>query len=1237
MNPIQQCAVTNARGTFLCHQPGGYCTYDEYITRPMVCSTAAGIVTSTSKENLLCEDATTATFCAPGYYCNNGTSRLCDAGHFCPMGTADQIECTFPLLTCPQSGTKEQFQTVLFGALLLIFCLILWLYGVYSRFQIRNGSLAKWNEVAKVVNTNTGYDTVNELVLEHNQRVMVQATEDLYQSMVARERAITSAKVNHRIDEDEVLPINRFSVGMRRLNTGQSYNFSFSEVTDSGAGDEEEEETEKHKNGTKKHFMQQSFYGGVLCSPEMGLPGVIDPPQFARINTAHLARINTAHLARKDTSPFTRDTSHLTRNDTSSFARNDTLHLTRKGTSPFAKNDSSHLARHDTSPFAKNDSTPHFAKIDTTPHVTRVDTTPHFATIASGKQVTAATPGFGISHAYSGLMTPSETIAAITAANAGAGAGGGADLNTKNATPATRKTSLVRTGTVQRVGMKLVTQLQANMQHYQYDDVPTPLTLSFMDMNLVLKASGATVLRNICVSIHPFNVTAIMGPSGAGKTTFLSLLRGQAHYAQVTGSMTVNGFPVQSLERLKTHTAYVPQDDIVNDELSVEENIRFAALLFNKRGHLRIEEVMPMVVQAERLLDIVHIRTSVVGSPLNRGISGGQKKRVSIAMELMKEAELFFLDEPTSGLDSASSMLVVNALHFLASKGVKVITTIHQPRQEILSLMDNLLLLAPGGRVTYFGPIIDLHFHFSQLNYTCPVGINIADFVMDLLCGFVPEDGDSEVRDVQETIKVLCDWWEENRYPAFALNLSQKGGTQNKIASLEALEARVQSATEDRAWRYHWVTQNIKVFVTCFRRQMKVNQRRIDSISVTCMLLLGFGIVVAFLSGVVDLSGTGGSMGSFSSQITSGALVFSLLVQSASLKLFTDDKLLRNREFTAGLQIGPYFLGKILGNFIEPCFYAFAFLTGNYPFIKARAPFIEYWYCFFLLHLAISGLVNFLAVAYPGSNTGTFAVGAAVLMWSFGGISPSITAMEDSMSVFATIVNAVSPFNYAFQIEVINEIQMYPNVWNPEKLLERFNYRSVDRDPCIISLVLYWFISNLLAYLVAEFTPHWPRIKKDTQELIFHLTDGRLCSSKADTLASTTEYASSSERSSPTPRRSNKESPMDKKASFSNGAIAVDQAGGEPSRKEEVAVDLQSGPSSDNLASQHQRYVQGLLLQDDDDAEEGPNDAHKGDIESHSAHGLVNEQSQPNVEMTLVAVHMASERLVTTGGDIEMN
>ena len=204
---------------------------------------------------------------------------------------------------------------------------------------------------------------------------------------------------------------------------------------------------------------------------------------------------------------------------------------------------------------------------------------------------------------------------------------------------------------VEKESNGLMMQLQANMAQYEYDVVKVPFTLSFMHMSLTLKDSGTRVLENVCVAIRPYNVTAIMGPSGAGKTTFLSLLRGQAHYATVSGAMCVNGFLVENLECCKMRTAYVPQDDIVNDALSVEENIVYAALLFNRRGHLMTSEVMPMVLRAERLLDIYHVRTSVVGNATKRGISGGQKKRVFLARSLAQEGRIILLDEPFSALD----------------------------------------------------------------------------------------------------------------------------------------------------------------------------------------------------------------------------------------------------------------------------------------------------------------------------------------------------------------------------------------------------------------------------------------------------------------------------------------------------------------------------------------------------------------------------------------------------------
>lgn len=166
-----------------------------------------------------------------------------------------------------------------------------------------------------------------------------------------------------------------------------------------------------------------------------------------------------------------------------------------------------------------------------------------------------------------------------------------------------------------------------------------------------------------------------------------------------------------------------------------------------------------MASYVEKLLGIDFISNSVVGSVEERGISGGQKKRVSVAMEIMKEPALFFLDELTSGLDSATSLSLVHSLHELSKKGVNVIGTIHQPRYEILQQIDNVMLLAPGGTVAYLGPCSKIAAYFHSMNFTCPTLCNITDFMMDVLSGHVTEDNQNKVAPVVDVIsKISCHW-----------------------------------------------------------------------------------------------------------------------------------------------------------------------------------------------------------------------------------------------------------------------------------------------------------------------------------------------------------------------------------------------------------------------------------------------------------------------------------------------
>jgi ABC-type lipoprotein export system ATPase subunit len=193
--------------------------------------------------------------------------------------------------------------------------------------------------------------------------------------------------------------------------------------------------------------------------------------------------------------------------------------------------------------------------------------------------------------------------------------------------------------------------------------IENPVHVSFDRLRLVLKSNRRNVLlHDIFGTIRPFHITALMGPSGSGKTTLLNMLRGVAHYATAEGVVFVNRVATTSLAAYRDEMAFVPQDDILYEELTVEENVAFSAILFNRRGYTTRVQVAPMVRHALLATGLateaddddadvkggasvgVKLKHSIVGGASKKGISGGQKKRVSIAMEMMKEASMFFLD-----------------------------------------------------------------------------------------------------------------------------------------------------------------------------------------------------------------------------------------------------------------------------------------------------------------------------------------------------------------------------------------------------------------------------------------------------------------------------------------------------------------------------------------------------------------------------------------------------------------
>lgn len=250
--------------------------------------------------------------------------------------------------------------------------------------------------------------------------------------------------------------------------------------------------------------------------------------------------------------------------------------------------------------------------------------------------------------------------------------------------------------------------------------------------NVCYQINGKQILSNIQGVAHPGQVMAIMGASGAGKTSFLDILARKNKRGVVSGDFYVNGEKVSDAD-YKNVIGFVDQEDTMLPTLTVHETILNSALLRLPSDMGRSAKEVK-VYEVEKQLGIYHIRDALIGSEAGsgRGISGGEKRRVSIACELVTSPSILFLDEPTSGLDAYNAFNVIECLVTLAKTYKRtVIFTIHQPRSNIVALFDQLVLLA-NGKTVYSGEFSQCQAYFDHIGYSCPPGFNIADYLVDL-------------------------------------------------------------------------------------------------------------------------------------------------------------------------------------------------------------------------------------------------------------------------------------------------------------------------------------------------------------------------------------------------------------------------------------------------------------------------------------------------------------------------
>ncbi len=248
------------------------------------------------------------------------------------------------------------------------------------------------------------------------------------------------------------------------------------------------------------------------------------------------------------------------------------------------------------------------------------------------------------------------------------------------------------------------------VSRFQLDKIEDRITFEVKELEYKFK-SGKTGLHKLSFTEESGRLIGIMGASGAGKSTLLNVLNGSS--PPTSGEVLINGVDIfKERDKIEGIIGHVSQDDLLIEELSVYQNLYYnAKLCFDNYTEEQIEEAVTVTLENLGLYEIRHIQ---VGSPLNKKISGGQRKRLNIALELIREPAVLFLDEPTSGLSSRDSENIMDLLKELALKGALVFVVIHQPSSDIFKMFDNMIILDTGGWLIYDGDPIESIVYFKE-------------------------------------------------------------------------------------------------------------------------------------------------------------------------------------------------------------------------------------------------------------------------------------------------------------------------------------------------------------------------------------------------------------------------------------------------------------------------------------------------------------------------------------------
>eukprot|EP01102_Stenamoeba_stenopodia_P013098 TRINITY_DN41_c0_g1_i1.p1 TRINITY_DN41_c0_g1~~TRINITY_DN41_c0_g1_i1.p1 ORF type:complete len:626 (-),score=152.04 TRINITY_DN41_c0_g1_i1:84-1961(-) len=562
------------------------------------------------------------------------------------------------------------------------------------------------------------------------------------------------------------------------------------------------------------------------------------------------------------------------------------------------------------------------------------------------------------------------------------------------------------------------------------------------------KKKTRTLLNNVNGYVRPGQLLAIMGPSGAGKTTMLNLLAGRAYHQKISGEVLVNGKTVPQAD-LKHFTGFVTQDDVMHTFLTVKETIGFSATMRLPKGMSdkdKAERVQETIMQ----LGLSKCKHTKIGNTIVRGISGGERKRVNIATEMITNPSVLFLDEPTSGLDASTSLNIISLLKDIAKEtGQAIVCTIHQPRSDIFNMFDSLLLLG-NGETVYFGPAAKATDYFANAGFPCPQYTNPADHFLDLI---TPDNSNPE---------------------AAELKVKQIEGLINHYKSVETPigPAMITSEPRKEVARIGWASQLFHLV----KRGVTNDMRNLQAIMIRIISAVVMGLIIG---------STWFQLGDSQQDLRdrNGFLFFSVLFVSfsemnAAIATFPEERAIFTHEQSAGVyMVSSYYISKVVADtplrLLAPLVYA----VISYWMVGLKADAGDFFIFLSALWMLSMTLSSFGLAISSLAKTAQIAVAISTVLMIFFMVFGGFFIAADNIPDYYIWIHYISPVTYGFSILLLSQVSS-DEVYTCKEVFCQYKTGQDIIDGLSIDVTIYQsflvliglcLIYNLIAYLALRF------------------------------------------------------------------------------------------------------------------------------------------------------------------------